>query len=133
MNAIPDRPVPSVDAGETRAEPPARRSRRRLVGIPLALLAVILAVVGGHWWFTEGRWIESTDNAYVQGDITVLSPRIDGDILVVDVTDNQFVHAGDPLVELDAADWRARAMQAEATVAEARASVTTLQAQISQQ
>lgn len=133
MNAIPNRPTPAGEAVETLAEPPARRSRRRLLGIPLALLAALLAIVAGHWWFTEGRWIESTDNAYVQGDITVLSPRIDGDIAAVLVNDNQRVHAGDPLVELDPADWRARAMQAEATVAEARASVTTLQAQIAQQ
>jgi membrane fusion protein (multidrug efflux system) len=94
---------------------------------------VILAVVVGYWWFTEGRWIESTDNAYVQGDITVLSPRIDGDIAAVLVNDNQRVHAGDPLVELDPADWHARAMQAEAAVGEAKASVATLHAQIAQQ
>src|ERR1700688_1993788 len=113
MNAIPDRPGPADEAAESRTEPLSRWSRRRWFGIPLALLALLLAVTAGHWWLAEGRWIESTDNAYVQGDITVLSPRIDGDIAVVDVTDNQFVHAGDPLVELDAADWRARAMQAE--------------------
>jgi membrane fusion protein (multidrug efflux system) len=133
MNAIPNRPEPAVEASESGVAPTSRWSRRRIIGIPALLVALCMAMVGGNWWFTEGRWIESTDNAYVQGDITVLSPRINGDILVVDVTDNQFVHAGDPLVELDAADWRARAMQAEATVAEARASVTTLQAQISQQ
>jgi membrane fusion protein (multidrug efflux system) len=104
-----------------------------MLGIPLACLALVLAVIAGHWWFVEGRWIESTDNAYVQGDITVLSPRIDGDISAVLVTDNQRVGAGDPLVELDPADWRARAQQADAAVAEARASVTTLQAQITQQ
>ena len=36
--------------------------------------------VTASWWFTEGRYIESTDNAYVQGDIAVLSPRIEGDV-----------------------------------------------------
>jgi membrane fusion protein (multidrug efflux system) len=133
MNAIADRPIPTKEAGETKAEPPPRRSPRRLAGIPLGVLAVICAVVAGYWWIAEGRWIETTDNAYVQGDITVLSPRIDGDITAVLVDDNQRVHAGDPLIELDPADWRARAMQAEASVAEARASVATLQAQIAQQ
>src|SRR5271165_1420553 len=131
MNAIPDRPVPASDTGETRL--PARRSWRRILGVPLALLALIMAMIAGTWWLTEGRWIESTDNAYVQGDITVLSPRIDGDISAVLVSDNQRVHAGDPLVELDPADWKARALQAEAAVAEARASIATLQAQIAQQ
>lgn len=133
MNAIPNRPGPADEAAETRTEPPSRRARRRWFGVPLALLALLLAVIAGHWWLAEGRWIESTDNAYVQGDITVLSPRIDGDIAAVLVSDNQRVHAGDPLVELDPADWRAREMQAEAAVAEARASVATLKAQIAQQ
>jgi membrane fusion protein (multidrug efflux system) len=133
MNAISDRPLLAGDAGETRAEPPSRRLSRRWFGIPAALLGVLLAVIAGYWWFIEGRWIESTDNAYVQGDITVVSPRIDGDIIAVLVTDNQRVHAGDPLVELDPADWSARAKQAEAAVAESRASVATLQAQIAQQ
>jgi membrane fusion protein (multidrug efflux system) len=133
MNAIPNRPGPADETAETRTEPPSRRARRRWFGIPLALLALLLAVIAGHWWLAEGRWIESTDNAYVQGDITVLSPRIDGDIATVLVSDNQRVHAGDALVELDPADWRAREMQAEAAVAEARASVATLQAQIAQQ
>jgi membrane fusion protein (multidrug efflux system) len=133
MNAIAKPGAPAQEAAETRAEPPPRRSRRRMIGVPLAILGLILAVVTGHWWLTEGRWIESTDNAYVQGDITVLSPRIDGDITGVLVTDNQSVHAGDPLVKLDQTDWRARAGQADAAVAEARASVATLRAQIAQQ
>jgi membrane fusion protein (multidrug efflux system) len=133
MNAITNRPAPANEAAEKTAIPPPRRPRRRLPGIALALVVLVLAIVGGHWWLTEGRWIESTDNAYVQGDITVLSPRIDGDIAAVLVTDNQRVRAGDPLIELDAADWRARATQAQAAVAEARASVATLQAQIAQQ
>ena len=133
MNAITNRPTPAGDASESPRKPPVRRSWRRMAGVPLALLAALVVLVAGHWWFTEGRWIESTDNAYVQGDITVLSPRIDGDIAAVLVDDNQRVHAGDPLVELDPADWQARAKQAEAAVAEARASVATLQAQIAQQ
>jgi membrane fusion protein (multidrug efflux system) len=134
MNAITKPPTPARQDQETKAEtPPPRKSRKRFIGIPLAVLAAILAVIAGNWWLTEGRWIESTDNAYVQGDITVLSPRVDGDITAVRVTDNQRVRAGDPLVELDPTDWNARAMQAEATVAEAEASVATLQAQIAQQ
>jgi membrane fusion protein (multidrug efflux system) len=133
MNAITNRPALADETATTRVEPPVRRSRRRLLGIPLAIIALLLLIVAGNWWFAEGRWIESTDNAYVQGDITVLSPRIDGDIAAVLVNDNQRVHTGDPLVELDPSDWQARAMQAEAAVAESRASVVTLQAQIAQQ
>src|SRR6185437_16010780 len=81
--------------------------------------------VTGSWWFTEGRWIESTDNAYIQGDIAVLSPRIDGEVARILVGDNQQVRAGDPLIELDPTDWQARVAQARANEAEAEAAVTT--------
>lgn len=130
MNAISDRPLLAPPAGETR---PVRRSRRRLIGLAVSILVVCVASLSGLWWFAEGRWIESTDNAYVQGDITIVSPRIDGDIVAVLANDNQRVRRGDPLVELDAADWRARADQARAAVAEAQAFVATLAAQIAQQ
>jgi membrane fusion protein (multidrug efflux system) len=89
--------------------------------------------VTGSWWFTEGRYIESTDNAYVQGDIAVLSPRIEGDVVAITVADNQRVHAGDPLIRLDPADWRARLAQATTAAAEATAAVQTAARQVAQQ
>jgi membrane fusion protein, multidrug efflux system len=133
MNAITEKSALTPAATGTQAEPPAPRSRKRLLAIPAGVIIILGAVVIGHWWFAEGRWIESTDNAYVQGHITVLSPRIDGDVAAVPVADNQRVHAGDPLVLLDPADWKARLDQAEASLAEARAAVTTLEAQVAQQ
>ena len=89
--------------------------------------------VTASWWFTEGRYIESTDNAYVQGDIAVLSPRIEGDVAAIKVADNQRVRAGDPLIVLDPADWRARLAQATAAAAEATAAIETAQRQVAQQ
>jgi hypothetical protein len=52
---------------------------------------------GYHWW-TVGRFIESTDDAYGSGDVTLIAPKVAGFIAEVAVTDNQFVHAGDLLV-----------------------------------
>lgn len=132
MNAIPNKPAP-VEAAQTDAPAAPKRSNRRLIGLPVALAALIGFALAGHWWLVEGRYIETTDNAYVQGHITVLSPRIDGDVAVIHVADNQFVHAGDPLITLDPSDWRARADQADAAVAEARAAIATLAAQIAWQ
>ena len=60
----------------------------------------------------RGAFIVTTDNAYVQGDIAVLGPRIEGDVAAIHVADNQAVHAGDPLISLDATDWQARVDQA---------------------
>jgi membrane fusion protein (multidrug efflux system) len=100
----------------------------------VAGLAVAVALgVTASWWFTEGRYIESTDNAYVQGDIAVLSPRIEGDVAAIQVADNQRVRAGDPLIVLDPTDWRSRLAQATAAAAEAAAAVETAQRQVGQQ
>ena len=97
------------------------------------MAAAIGIAVTASWWFTEGRYIESTDNAYVQGDIAVLSPRIEGDVAAIKVADNQRVRAGDPLIVLDPSDWRARLAQATAAAAEATAAIETAQRQVGQQ
>src|SRR6202012_4910219 len=135
MNAILEKPLAAAADEQTAATPPVlpRRFLRRLWKPAVALCAVIGIGVTASWWFTEGRYIESTDNAYVQGDIAVLSPRIEGDVAAIKVADNQRVHAGDPLVELDPADWKARLAQATAAAAEANAAVETAQRQVAQQ
>lgn len=132
MNAIAEQPDP---ISETRlsAPRPAARWPRKIARPLLAGAAAIALLATGAWWFTEGRWIESTDNAYVQGDIAVLAPRIDGEVASVAVSDNQFVHAGDPLVALDPSDWQAKLAQAQATRAEADAAVAAVAEQIIQQ
>ena len=145
MNAITDKPATLLgrDVNEASqggvakpgvAKPAAnRKARLKWLIAPAALLGLAAAAITGHWWFTEGRWIQTTDNAYVQGDITVLSPRIDGDVIAIRVADNQLVHVGDALIELDPSDWQARVAQAEASLAESKAAVTTYRAQVLQQ
>jgi membrane fusion protein, multidrug efflux system len=134
MNAITDKPL-AVPAETQTPVPPSRLARGlRRAWRPIAALVVVVGVgVTASWWFTEGRYIQSTDNAYVQGDIAVLSPRIEGDVAAIKVTDNQRVHAGDPLIVLDPTDWRARLAQATAAAAEATAAVQTAQRQVTQQ
>jgi membrane fusion protein (multidrug efflux system) len=68
----------------------------------------------------------------VQGDIAVLSPRIEGDVIAIPVADNQAVHAGDPLILLDPADWQLRLDQARAAAAEAAAATATARRQVAQ-
>jgi len=93
-------------------------------------VVLIGAAIIGNWWWVEGRWIESTDNAYIQGDIVTLSPRIDGDVVAVPVQDNQRVAAGAPLIMLDPADWQARLDQAKGAAAEAEAAIITARRQV---
>jgi membrane fusion protein (multidrug efflux system) len=134
MNAITEQPVPLSADTQSRAAPPRPVRRLRWLWRPVAALAAVVAIgVTGSWWFTEGRYIESTDNAYIQGDIAVLGPRIEGDVVGIKVADNQRVHAGDPLIELDPADWQARLAQATATAAEVTAAIETAERQVDQQ
>jgi membrane fusion protein (multidrug efflux system) len=139
MNAVSEKPVPmdsparSVAPPMAEIEAPRKRKLFRRVIRPLLLVAVIGgAVLTGAWWIGEGRYIVSTDNAYVQGDIAVLGPRIEGDVAAIPVADNQAVHAGDPLIVLDPTDWQAKVAQAAGAVDEAAAAIETARRQVDQ-
>ena len=94
-----------------------------------SLSLTTLAVVGyAHHWVTVGRFIESTDDAYVGGDITVIAPKVAGFIDRVAVTDNQRVHAGDLLLKLDDRDYRAALAKADAAVGIQQATLANLDA-----
>ena len=95
----------------------------------LAVLAATLfaGAYGWHWWHTS-RFLEDTDDAYVGGDVTVVGTKIPGFVAKVLVTDNQAVHAGELLVQIDDRDYRAAMQKAEAAVAAQRALVANLDA-----
>ncbi|HPU16709.1 MAG TPA: efflux RND transporter periplasmic adaptor subunit, partial [Polymorphobacter sp.] len=80
---------------------------RRIILVILAV-AVLLAGIGyGFYWYTSGRYLQHTDNAYVEADIAVIAPKISGYVAKVSVTDNQQVARGDELLVLDPADYGA--------------------------
>ena len=132
MNAVTEKPSPVETTPVSRPQPPSRNGRKRLLRTIVVVAVLISAALGLNWWFTEGVYVESTDNAYVQGDIAVLGPRIEGDVLTIHVADNQVVHAGDPLISLDARDWQARLDQARGNAAEIAAAAETARRQIEQ-
>jgi membrane fusion protein (multidrug efflux system) len=87
---------------------------KRAVRAALITVAIIGVVAGGlHWWFV-GRFVQSTDDAYVKADISVITPRIAGEVRAVRVNDYQNVRRGDVLVEIDRADYTARVVSARA-------------------
>jgi len=92
------------------------------------VVAAIAALGYGTYWWTTARYLESTDDAYVGGDVTVLGPKVPGYIAEVLVTDNQTVHAGDVLVRLDDRDYRAALAKAEGAVAAQQALIANLDA-----
>ncbi|HEX3953085.1 MAG TPA: HlyD family secretion protein [Stellaceae bacterium] len=106
-----------------------RLTRKQLIAALLVILLVPAAVgYGWHWW-TVGRFFESTDDAYVGGNVTALSPHVPGFVSKILVTDNQFVREGQPLIELDDRDYKAKLAHAEAAVQQQTAALANLHAQ----
>jgi membrane fusion protein (multidrug efflux system) len=122
-------PVPQAPAAP-EAAPPAKSGGKRFV-LPVLLLALLAggAVYGYEWW-TNGRFMVSTDDAYVQGDIATISPKVTGYVAKVNVSANQQVKAGDVLVTLDDGDYRNALDQANAQIATAKLSLGRIDAQI---
>jgi len=105
---------------------PTRASRRRRALLILVGILVIGAIVAVAWWALEARYRESTDNAYVAGDIVQVTPQQGGTVLAIHADDTDVVKAGAPLVDLDPADARVALDQAEAALAQAVREVRTL-------
>ncbi len=126
---------PSAPAPPAAPTPPsASPSSWRRLAIPvLAVLAVfafvVLATLRWDAW-VGSRAIQTTDDAYVRADLTRLSSRVAGEVLVVAVKDFQRVKAGDLLIQIDPADYEAQVAQAEAGVAAAQAALDNLANQV---
>lgn len=91
------------------------RIRNHIFPILLGVVA-LGATAFGLWWYLEGRHWESTDNAYVEADMAVIAAKVPGYVASVDVKDNQPIKAGDTLVHIVDADYRAALAKAEADV-----------------
>jgi membrane fusion protein (multidrug efflux system) len=103
-------------------------SRKFLAFTGLGIFILLGAVWYGYDYWTVGRFIESTDDAYVGGNVTDLAPKVDGLIARIAVTDNQYVRAGDMLVKIDDRDFRAALAKAQAVVAGEQATLQNLDA-----
>ena len=107
------------------------RVRNRLF-ILMLLVAVIAAGLFAHWWLV-GRHYQTTDNAYVHGDITRVTSQLAAQVTEVLVTDNQTVETGDLLVRLDNRDFTTALAQARANLATRQAEHLQAQAQLKRQ
>ena len=109
-----------------------RTLRRILLGSAAAVVVVAAAGYGGYW-FKTGRYLESTNDAYVQADYTTIAPKVSGYIAAVKVEDNQPVKAGQVLAVIDDRDYKTALTQAKADVASAKADVRNYAAQLEEQ
>ncbi|MEC4593837.1 MULTISPECIES: HlyD family secretion protein [Nitrospirillum] len=117
-------------AVKTRSSfPSLRPNRRQLMACGCGMALIATCVSGARWW-TTGRFMIETDDAYVRADVVTIAPRVAGNVVAVVVADNQRVRAGDVLARIDDRDYRLRAEQAEGAVASAKADVEAQQARI---
>jgi membrane fusion protein (multidrug efflux system) len=95
--------------------------------VTVALIAFLAWYVAGHWntWIGAARY-ESTDDAYMSGDVTPLSAKVSGYVEKVAVGDYQSVRKGDLIVQIEDSDYRAALEQAEAGLAAAQANLANL-------
>lgn len=112
----------TADAVEMAAERKTPKWRNWLMlSVPL-----LLALVGGYFWLTSGRYV-STDNAYVQQDKVSVSAEVSGPVAEVFVRENQRVKKGELLFRIDQRPYRIALAQAEAQMKAASVEVTQLQ------
>lgn len=116
---------------------PSRQSFKRALKRGVSGLVLIAGIVAagyyGHQYWTIGRFLESTDDAYVKADFTIVAPKVAGYISAVLVQDNQSVKAGQVLARIDDRDFRTALDQARADVSAAEASIRHLDAELTLQ
>jgi membrane fusion protein (multidrug efflux system) len=106
---------------------------RQIVTVLAALIVLTGLSYYGHYYWTTGRFMVSTDDATVDADSVIISPKISGYLDEVAVTDNQTVHAGQILTRIDDRDYRTAVAGAQANVDSAQAAIQHLEQQIDQQ
>ena len=127
-NEAPQAPAATKPA--TVSVPKKSGGRRRVIVSVIALIALAGAGWYGYNYYTTGRFMVSTDDAYIGGDIADISPKVSGYVASVNIVANQHVKAGDPLITLDDGDYTIARDQAKATIDTENLTLQQLDAQI---
>jgi membrane fusion protein (multidrug efflux system) len=102
---MPDTAKPGGPAAEPQAKPKRRLNRKVLLAATALALIGVGAWYGQYWWAT-GRYLVSTDDAYVGAKNTTLASKVTGHVDAVLVEDNAKVHEGDVIAKIDDGDYR---------------------------
>jgi membrane fusion protein (multidrug efflux system) len=103
-------------------------NKRKKILLTLASFFLVVGVGFGLYWLLVGRYVEETENAYVQGNVVQITPQIAGTVSKIYVDDTDVVKPGQPLVDFDKADADVALAQAEAQLAQTVREVRTLYA-----
>ena len=102
--------------------------KRRLLLIGVLSVFLLAGLGFTLWWLLHGQYHETTDDAYVSGNLVQITPQVAGTVLAIRADDTDYVKSGNTLVELDKADAQTALTQAEAQLAKTVRSVRTLRA-----
>lgn len=123
--------APAADAATQGAPAKTKGSSRRK--ILLGAVAVVALGLGGWYgydWLVDGRFLVSTDDAYVGADMAVMAPKVSGYVARVAAEQNAVVKAGDLLVQLDDRDYQLAVEAADARIATQAATISRFDRQI---
>jgi membrane fusion protein (multidrug efflux system) len=107
--------------------------RKHPVAMIVCACLIAAAIIAGVLWYLHARHYESTDDAFIDSRPVLVSPQVTGNIVQVNVTDNEVVSKGDLLAKIDPRDYQAAVDQAAAQIRQADAMVKNLDAQINVQ
>ncbi len=96
-----EHPIAEHPPAEPAAAEPAAKPEKRPMALIIGLVIFALLALGGLYYWWAYRNIESTDDAYTDGRAVAIAPRVSGAVVSLDVTDNQFVKKGQPLIHID--------------------------------
>jgi membrane fusion protein (multidrug efflux system) len=118
---------PAAPAKTAASQP---RSLRKPIFFGIGAIALAAVAWFGYDYITVGRFMVSTDDAYVGAHMAIMSPKVPAYVAEVAISDNQSVKEGDTLVRLDDGDYRLALDQAKARLATQNAAIATYDAQI---
>ena len=110
----------------------AENSSRKKNILLLSLFFIAVAAGAGAWWFKELRGCESTDDAYVAGNVVPVMPQVAGNVVTLHADDTQLVQAGMPLVEMDPTDAKLALVRSEIQLAQTLRQVQQQMAELKQ-
>src|SRR5262245_27441498 len=128
--APPQPQQPAKANAKADAEAPKPKNGKRRVA--LAVVALAALGIGGYYgyqWWTVGRFLVSTDDAYVKADMSVIASKESGYIADVEITDNQHVRKGDLLAKIDDRDYKIAVQSAQNKLATQDATIARLKEQ----
>jgi membrane fusion protein (multidrug efflux system) len=120
----PSKPAPQDAETRKQAEAERKQDERRASARPyvrIGMVVILIALIGGGlWYWLSTKDLETTDDAYTDGRAVTIAPRVSGQVVSLDVNDNQFVHRGDPLIHIDPRTYQASLEQARGDLAAAQ-------------